>query len=120
MMGALAFIGSPLGKIGMAALAVILAVLAFFIWLATHDHNLRAEWVTEQRLAVADAVAAQLAIGDAATVAAATAARERALADAPVREIIRHVPIQTACVANPGVAAAVDSVRAAGAHSRAP
>lgn len=110
-----ALLASPLAKMAAGAIAVAVIVGGFFAWLAMHDYALRAAWVTEQRIAVADAVAAQRVIGDAATVAAATAAREMALADAPIREVIRRVTVQSACVANPGIGAALARVRATGA-----
>lgn len=93
------------------AAVVVAAALAFWWWLASHDASLRAAWVAEQTAAVAAAVEEQRRKGDAAAVAAADAARAAALADAPIREVIRRVPVQTACSASPAVAAALRGLR---------
>lgn len=118
----LAFIASPLGKLAAGAVGVAAVVAGFLLWLASHDAGLRETWAAEQRLAVAEAVEMQRVRGDAAAAAAVEAARAAALADAPIREVIRRVPVQTACAASPAVRAALDGLRQAapGAGSAPP
>lgn len=83
------------------------------LFVAQHDASLRDAWVAEQQLAVAAAVEQQRIRGDAAAAEAIAAARAAALADAPIREVIRRVPVQTACASSPAVRAALDGLRKA-------
>lgn len=107
----------PLRAIG-KALGIVAALWGGVnLYLADHDAKLRDAWATEQREAVAAEVARERARGDAAALEAIRKAREGALADQPVREIIRRVQVTSACVANPGVSAAMRSLRAAGGPS---
>lgn len=94
---------------GIGACAVLWG--GWHLFVAQHDASLRAEWVAQQTAAVEAAVAEQQKKGDAAVIVASNAARAAALAEAPVREVIRRVPVQTACAASPAVAAALDELR---------
>lgn len=109
------FIRSPLGRYVAMAVAGALLLGAAVLWHArrerTYADALRASWVAEQQAAVAAAVAQARTDGDAAVVAAREAGYAAAQAEAPVREVIRRVPVQSACAASPAVDAALDALR---------
>lgn len=105
--GIVAFFASPLGKIVAFAAMAAAIVGAFLLWLGAHDAGLRTAWSAEQQIAVAKAVEQQRVRGDLAAAEAIDAARAAALADAPIREVIRRVPVQNACAASPAVRAAL-------------
>lgn len=125
LLAALQFLRSPAGRYVAMAAAGALAIAAALWWHAAqvrgHDAALQAAWVAQQQAAVAAAVAQARADGDKAVAAAAAQARAAALAEAPVREVIHRVPIQTSCAGSPAVRAALDELRhpAAGPDSSA-
>ena len=94
-----------------AAVGFLLAVCGFHgVWLARHDAGLKTAWEADQAREIAAAVEKARVAGVAAVAVAADEARTEALRNAPVREVIRHVPVQMVCSSNPGVASAMRSL----------
>lgn len=113
------FLTSKAGSYVLIGLLAVAACVAMLLWHAgsvrSHDAALEQAWQIKQTTAVDKAKDEARVAGDRAVAAAAAQARAAALAEAPVREVIRRVPVQTACVGSPAVRAALDELRHPGA-----
>ena len=109
-------LGPLFGAAGMAV-----AGLAFWGWLAfIHDPNVRAAQVAEIAALTAKQEAADRARAEVAVAQADEAARVRGNERVVIRERIIRVPITSACVASPAVAAALDGLRERAGGAGAP
>ena len=104
-----------LNKYTLGALAVALAVGAYFVWLAEHDAKLRAEDAARVAATTAAEQVRQAQEGAAAVQADAAESIQRAREVNNVKLEIARAPVSVGCVGSPAVLRALDSLRHPGA-----